>query len=387
MVGNDRANKHLSWTTPDGKSLTARQLAVDELDLVYALAAKQLRTTIAPIELAQRILAHNADSIWGVYRREGERDTLAGFLSFLMLTADGANRLREGTFDARHPALEDLVHTGETPALVYVWLVVAPGLGGLAIPLTTHVMGQRYIGLPLCSVAATEAGAQALRNFGFQPVHKDRPDLGNLFWRDGARSSLEPPAPANALERKIIVAHSSLEFDHARAIRAAVFMAEQQCPFDEEFDGNDHTATHMVGYVGGEPAATLRIRYFGTFVKIERLAVLKRFRGQAIADDLVRACLEFCRRKGYRKAYGHPQLRLLPFWEQYGFRKIEQVGAFTFSDHAYVAVEGDLEPRNDAIVIDSNPYVIVRPEGAWDEVGILDRSASRAPTNPHAEGS
>jgi len=35
-----------------------------------------------------------------------------------------------------------------------------------------------------------------------------------------------------------------------------------------------NTATHLVGYVGAEPAATLRLRYFGDFVKIERLAVL-----------------------------------------------------------------------------------------------------------------
>ncbi len=62
------------------------------------------------------------------------------------------------------------------------------------------------------------------------------------------------------------------------AIRAAVFMAEQDCPYDEEFDGNDTCAMDSVGYIDNEPAGVLRARFFGDFVKLERLAVLKRFR-------------------------------------------------------------------------------------------------------------
>jgi hypothetical protein len=31
----------------------------------------------------------------------------------------------------------------------------------------------------------------------------------------------------------------------------------------------------------------------------------------------------------------------------------------------------------------SDPYLLVRPEGRWDEPGILDRSAARPATNPH----
>ena len=42
------------------------------------------------------------------------------------------------------------------------------------------------------------------------------------------------------------------------AIRSAVYLAEQDCPIEEEFDGNDFSATHLVGYVADEPAATLR---------------------------------------------------------------------------------------------------------------------------------
>jgi hypothetical protein len=71
-------------------------------------------------------------------------------------------------------------------------------------------------------------------------------------------------------------------------IRAAVFMAEQDCPFTEEFDGNDHCATHILGFIRGEPAGCLRARFFSDFVKLERLAVRKSFRRSSLAFDLVR---------------------------------------------------------------------------------------------------
>src|ERR1700739_1083626 len=72
------------------------------------------------------------------------------------------------------------------------------------------------------------------------------------------------------------------------AIRSAVYMAEQDCPYDEEFDGNDFAATHLIGYVGSEPAGCLRIRHFADFAKIERLAVRHEFRSTRLAFKLVR---------------------------------------------------------------------------------------------------
>ena len=36
-----------------------------------------------------------------------------------------------------------------------------------------------------------------------------------------------------------------------------------------------------------------------------------------------------------------------------------------------------LAVRADAITVDSDPYVVMRPEGEWDRESVLDRSASR----------
>ena len=47
----------------------------------------------------------------------------------------------------------------------------------------------------------------------------------------------------------------------AFAIRSQVYIGEQKCPYEEEFDGNDFCATHFVAYIDGEPAGTLRVRH------------------------------------------------------------------------------------------------------------------------------
>jgi hypothetical protein len=51
------------------------------------------------------------------------------------------------------------------------------------------------------------------------------------------------------------------------AIRAAVYLAEQDCPIEEEFDGNDLVAAHFIGFVGTEPAGCLRVRFLANSPK------------------------------------------------------------------------------------------------------------------------
>jgi predicted GNAT family N-acyltransferase len=161
------------------------------------------------------------------------------------------------------------------------------------------------------------------------------------------------------------------------AIRAAVFLAEQDCPYDEEFDGNDSCAMHFVGYVGNEPAGVLRARFFGDFVKLERLAVLKRFRRSTVAFELVREGIEMARRKGFKKVYGHAREGLEPFWARFGGKPYFGRDKLEFSDCSYTEMVLELEPHADAISIESDALTIIRPEGDWDRPGVLDRSSTR----------
>ena len=186
---------------------------------------------------------------------------------------------------------------------------------------------------------------------------------------------------ATAPQTIVKVTHNIDEMMQAFAVRAAVFMSEQNCPYAEEFDGNDFSATQILGLIGEEPAATLRVRYFSDFAKPERLAVRKEFRNSGIAAEVIGFAVDLCRQKGYRKLYGHAQARLLPFWERFGFLPKDR-GEFVFSDHSYVEVFCDLDAHSDPIDLKKDPMVLIRPEGAWDRPGVLEMSAARPATNP-----
>jgi predicted GNAT family N-acyltransferase len=166
------------------------------------------------------------------------------------------------------------------------------------------------------------------------------------------------------------------------AIRSAVYLAEQDCPFAEEFDGNDLVAAHFIGFVGGEPAACLRIRFFADFCKFERLAVRHQFRQSTIAFRLVREGVKYVKRKGYTRIYGQAQDRLVNFWARFGAKPLGHNRKLVFSDFSYTEMLLEMERDENAITIDSDPYMIIRPEGEWDVPGVLDRSAARPTTAP-----
>ena len=92
-------------------------------------------------------------------------------------------------------------------------------------------------------------------------------------------------------------------------VRWAGYLAEQECPSEEVFDGNGLVAAHFLGFVGSEPAGCLRVRFFGEFAKVERLAVRHQFRRSRGSFKLVQASVGYINRKGFKKIYGQAQAR------------------------------------------------------------------------------
>lgn len=180
----------------------------------------------------------------------------------------------------------------------------------------------------------------------------------------------------------IKVVHSLNELMHVVAVRSAVFLSEQSCPYGEEFDGNDFSATHLVAYSNREPIACIRVRFFADFAKIERLAVRHERRNARVSIKIVRAAINLARKKGYSRIYGHAQDRLVKFWSRFGARPMTGRPELVFSDFSYTEMLLETEPTQDPITLESNPYVIIRPEGEWELPGVLEKSAERSPTSP-----
>ena len=114
----------------------------------------------------------------------------------------------------------------------------------------------------------------------------------------------------------------------------------------------------------------------------QRLAVLKDHRGRATLT-LIRHAVRIARRKGYRRILGHAQPRLVAFWARY-FNGRPRPGRdrFSFSDHPYTEVVAEFDPSTDALTLDSDPLLLLRPEGDWDRPGVLERSAGRTRAVP-----
>ncbi|WP_374570003.1 GNAT family N-acetyltransferase [Phenylobacterium sp.] len=185
------------------------------------------------------------------------------------------------------------------------------------------------------------------------------------------------PMRPNAPRYEVRVARTLNDLMQVQTVRSLVYMGDQDCPYEEEFDGNDLAgATHLLLRYGAEPVGVVRMRWFGDFAKMERLAVRKEHRGGPGLLMLSRAAFELAARKGYRKLMGHAQVRGEAFWKRYfkGRPRTDRP-RFSFSDYDYVEIEFDLAPPADAIGLDTDPFVLLRPEGDWDRPGVLEARA------------
>lgn len=196
---------------------------------------------------------------------------------------------------------------------------------------------------------------------------------------------MKPPLGAQVLKQPLLedawrhfpvsVVRDLNDYQKVVAIRGAVFMTEQDCPYEEEFDGNDLSALHLIASAGTEPIATLRVRWFAGFAKIERVCIRKSWRGSNVVKVIFAHALEIAARKGYKRALGHIQTRWWPLWSAtLKCEKRPGRAEFSFSGFDYCEVEIPLPAHPQLIDYDADPYVLLRPEGDWDRVGVLERS-------------
>lgn len=352
---------------------------------------------LADATVVRRVFRHNPMSLWAIARKtsfDPENPRAEGFMATLHLTASGLRALADRSMDCTDPDPSYLAKAGERPAGIYFWATFAPGTLASAVALMNEKLADApYDGVPLYTRATTADGRRFTETLGFrQGPTIDGIEAPHLYIFERKRKPAPKPAAAplydsygKGSEGKAMSVSVAREFNdlmRVAAIRGAVYIGEQECPFEEEFDGNDMTATHLIGYAGDEPIACIRIRFFADFAKMERLAVRKEFRNSRISFMVVKAAIELCRKKGYRKIYGHAQRRLMDFWSRFGARTFQGGKAFVFSDFDYVEMLIEVEPHPEAIRLGTDPFVIIRPEGRWHQPGILERSSTRPVSRP-----
>jgi predicted GNAT family N-acyltransferase len=82
-------------------------------------------------------------------------------------------------------------------------------------------------------------------------------------------------------------ARDQSEIDAALALRYEVFCREQGVSLEEERDGRDGEALHLVVVDDGEVVGTCRLLLVGSEVKLGRMAVAASHRGRGLAAELL----------------------------------------------------------------------------------------------------
>lgn len=113
------------------------------------------------------------------------------------------------------------------------------------------------------------------------------------------------------------------DMQKAFAIRQKVFVEEQEVAREDEYDEFEKTSHHFLAVTDdGEAMGTARWRMTGEGIKLERFAVLPKFRGNGVGQELVKAVLENIKQSPEAKGktlYMHAQLPAMSLYARFGF--------------------------------------------------------------------
>lgn len=118
------------------------------------------------------------------------------------------------------------------------------------------------------------------------------------------------------------------ELDQVFAIRNVVFVQEQNCPPELEWEHEDES-THFIALIDGRPVGACRWRKTDNGYKLERFAVLKEFRKHGVGRALIAEALSDLP-KDARYIYLHSQLKSTSLYAKFGFisegKEFEEAG-------------------------------------------------------------
>lgn len=117
----------------------------------------------------------------------------------------------------------------------------------------------------------------------------------------------------------IKVVETNQERKQAFQIRTTVFVDEQKVSIEEEIDEFEDSAIHFIGYVNRTPVAASRLRWVDDYGKLERVCVLKEYRGQSLGTDLLKRMEAEIIKNGFSKAKLNAQTRAVDFYKRLGY--------------------------------------------------------------------
>jgi predicted GNAT family N-acyltransferase len=121
---------------------------------------------------------------------------------------------------------------------------------------------------------------------------------------------------------KIIKVWNNKEYNQTIKIREIVFIMEQNVSKELEMDQFDKESEHFIAYLNNNPIGCARIRKVYDYVKLERIAILKEYRGNGFGRELTNFLINYCNKKGFNEIHINSQIYVSNFYEKLGFKKI-----------------------------------------------------------------
>lgn len=146
-------------------------------------------------------------------------------------------------------------------------------------------------------------------------------------------SHQEKKNSSNIIVSKI---HSKEDVEYAHKIRYEVFVIGQNVPEEEEIDGYEKASIHFIAKKDGVPCGAARWRITAEGVKLERFAVLEKFRGTGVGSALVEAVLNDIKTNADakdKKHYLNAQLTAIPLYRKFGFKEVGEIFQECDIDH------------------------------------------------------
>jgi predicted GNAT family N-acyltransferase len=151
-------------------------------------------------------------------------------------------------------------------------------------------------------------------------------------------------------EPEIREAVTEADWEAVRAVRQRVFVEEQACPPEEEWDAHDApeargvTVHHLLAERDGRPVGCARWRLVRApageaTVKLERFAVVPEARGSGLGRALVARALADARAAGHRRFVLHAQIYVADLYASFGFRPVGRPFDEAGIEHVKMALE------------------------------------------------
>jgi len=159
---------------PTRPRIRLHRATIEDIGATRQMAAQELPGAVASEEAIARTISQNRNSVLLFYKNAD----VVGICAMLMLTPTGLEALLLGEFDGLNPNPKGLAATGDSPAAIYHWAVVAPGLASEGIRHVSHFLRQPpFRSANFYSRPNTEVGIRLNLGLGFHAIQAGTPGL------------------------------------------------------------------------------------------------------------------------------------------------------------------------------------------------------------------